>query len=416
MRFLILSQYFPPEIGASQVRLAAVATELCRLGHQVEVVTGLPNYPTGRIFPDYRGRVHMRENWNGIPVHRVWLYPATGAGLRRMLNYGSFVTTSFYGLKGVPRPDFIFVESPPLFTVLPGWFASRWWKAPLILNVADLWPDSIRELGLMQNGAFLRLAGRLEHWAYRKARFINAVTEGIRTTLIREKGVSPDRILFLPNGVDTELFSPRPPDRALARHMGLHGKKILVYAGNVGYAQGLEVGLRAMSLLRDAAQDLVLIIVGDGSARRQLQELAGELRLANVRFVPPQPPEYVASILSLSLAGLVTLKALPLFEGARPSKVFPIMASGKPVIYSGSGEGARLVEAARAGIVVPPENPEALAAAIRTLLENPTLAEEMGRNGRRYVEENFTWSKVVGRWLEDLEMRCREAAKPTESS
>ncbi|MBC7361716.1 MAG: glycosyltransferase family 4 protein [Candidatus Aminicenantes bacterium] len=406
MRFLVLAQYFPPEIGAPQLRLAALVRELRRLGHEVEVVTAMPNHPTGRIFPEYRGRFYRCEEWEGVPVHRVWLYPSLGAGIKRVLNYLSFSSTCLLALARARKPDYVFVESPPLFLGVPGYLASQLWRVPLIFNVADLWPDSVRELGLMRDGPFLRLAEALERWIYHKAAYVNAVTKGIRTVLIVKKQVPEAKVLFLPNGVDTDLFRPRPPDRDLAHKLGLEDRKIVLYAGTLGYAQGLDVALEAMQLLqRDG--NVSLVFVGDGSEREKLIKGARTRGIANVIFLDPCPPERVARLYSIAYAGFASLRGLPLFKGARPSKLFPIMASGKPVIYSGAGEGARLIEEARAGLVVPPEDPKALAEAIRHLVEHPELAAEMGRNGRAFVERNLSWSALVEDWLAQLAERER---------
>ncbi len=406
MRFLFLTQYFPPEVGAPQIRLASMIRELTRLGHEVEVITALPNYPTGRIFPEYRGKWYCRETWEGVPIRRVWLYASTGAGFRRMLNYGSFTFASLVGLMGTKRPDYIFVESPPLFLSIPGWVASVVRRSRFIFNVADLWPDSVRELGFVSDGWMLRLAERIEAWSYRKAAFVNAVTEGIRQNLIEKKGVSPEKVLFLPNGVDTELFRPMKPDEALARELGLTNKKVVLYAGTQGFANGLEVALEAAKLLADT--DVVFVLIGDGSEKKRLQKMARGRGVENVHFLDPASPEYVARLYSLALAGFSSLRNLPLFDGARPSKIFPAMASGKPVIYSGAGEGARLIEYAKAGLVVPPEDPVALAKAVRKLTENLALAEDLGRNGRQYVDENLSWKILITDWLRQLEKRSKD--------
>lgn len=403
MRFLFLTQYFPPEIGAPQVRLAAMARELTRLGHEVEVVTGLPNHPTGHIFPAYRGKFAVTEDWEGIRVHRAWLYAATGAGWRRMVNYGSFAATSMWGLVKSHRPDYVFVESPPLFLSIPAWLMGLAWRRPFIFNVADLWPDSVRELGLMDDGATLRVAEWLEGWSYARARFVNAVTEGIRDDLQHKKHVPARKLLFLPNGVDTELFKPREPEVELARSLGLEGTQVILYAGTLGFAQGLDVALNAMAELSTTHPDARLVFIGDGSDRVRLEAVAAKLKLNNVMFLPPNTPEYVARLYSFAVAGFASLKDLPLFEGARPSKIFPIMGSGRPVLYSGSGEGARLVQAAQAGIVAPPEDADALAAAMRTLLDDEARAKELGANGRAYVERELSWGALVADWLRQLQ-------------
>ena len=402
MRWLILTQYFPPEIGAPQVRLAALTHELKRLGH---VVTGLPNYPTGRIFPEYHGKFYVQEEQDGISVQRIWLYPSMGAGFRRLANYLSFAVTALFPLLRAKRPDILFVESPPLSLSLPAVLAARRWRIPLIFNVADLWPDSIRELGLMRDGWLLSIAERLERWSYQKATFVNAVTEGIQKALLEQKRVPPEKVLFLPNGVDTKLFRPRPPDHELAQELGLLGKRVILHAGTIGFVHGLEVAIQAMSLLQDVVPEAFLVFIGDGSERVRLEELARGLQLRNVCFLQPNQPAYVARLYSLAVAGLAALRNLPLCEGTRLSKIFPIMASGKPVVCSATGESARLVESANAGLVVPPGDPKALAEAIRTLVTNPALADELGRNGRRYVEEKLDWSVLIKDWLRQLHER-----------
>ena len=271
----------------------------------------------------------------------------------------------------------------------------------MILNVADLWPDSVHEFGVMRDGSMLWLAERLERWSYQRATFISTVTEGIQKALVERKNVPHHKVLFLPNGVDTNLFRPRPPDSQLARQLDLEGKRVALYAGTHGHAHGLGVALHAVKLLENAG--IVFVFIGGGSEKPKLQEMAAEMSLGNVYFLDPAPPEYVARLYSLATIALSTLRKSSVAEETRPAKVLPAMASGKPVVYSGSGEGARLVEDTRAGLVVPPEDPKALADAILTLVHNPALADELGRNGRKYVEEKLTWSALVKDWLRQLE-------------
>jgi len=410
VRFVVLTQYYPPECGAPQTRLAAVARELVRAGHEVEVVTALPNYPAGRIFDAYRGKPYVRELRDGITVHRTWLYAASGGGARRMLNYASFTASCVAGLLRVRRPDYLFVESPPLFLSVPAWLMAHRWGVPVIFNVADLWPDSVRQMGILRDGLLLRSAEKLEAWTYRAATFVNAVTEGMAATLIRDKQVPPEKVLFLPNGADTTMFRPMPPDAALAAALGVTGKRVILYAGTVGYAQGLDVALEAMEQIRESDPGVMLLIVGGGSDKPRLQELAAAKRLPNVKFLDPVDLPMVNRLYSLACAGLATLRDLPLFDGARPSKILPAMAAGKPVLYSGRGEGARLVTEASAGLVTPPENAAALAGAIRRVTQDAASAADWAACGRRYVEEHLSWEAVVARWL--AELRARANALP----
>ena len=402
MKLLILTQYFPPEIGAAPTRLDAMARELTRMGHKVEIVTGMPNYPQGRIFTGYRGNLYRRELRDGITIHRVWLYPTVGSGLGRVLNYLSFSLFALFGLFRAEKPDYLFVESPPPTLSCPAYLYSLFRGTPFILNVADLWPDSLVDMGLLHEGMSLNLLSWLERWSYSKAAFVNAVTEGVRDSLLHKKGVPLEKVLFLPNGVDTERHRPRPPDAGLKNSLGLAGKKIILYSGTLGRAHGLEHVLEAAKIL-EAEHDIHFLFLGDGSERPALERQQREMGLRNVSFHDAVPVEQLAPFQSIADSGLVSLRNLPIFEGARPSKMFPLLAAGKPLIFCGSGEGAILVRRANAGIVIPPENPQALAAAVPQLLRNSVLVEELGANGRRFVQENHEWGKLVGDWVRELQ-------------
>jgi colanic acid biosynthesis glycosyl transferase WcaI len=401
MRLLILTQYFPPEIGAPQTRFQAMVAELKQMGHEVEVVTAMPNYPRGYIFPEYRRRLYCREVRDGIVVHRVWIYAAMGGGLRRVLSYGSFVITSVLGLLRAGKPDYVFVESPPLPLTLPAYAFARIWGVPVIMNVADLWPGAAVEMGLLKDGVFADLMRQFERWSYRHATYVNAMTEGIQKYLLEEKGLAPEKVMFLPNGVDTMHYCPRPADIDLKRQLGLEGKKIILYQGTHGYAHGLDVVLRAAQLLDDQPE-LHFLLIGDGSERVRLEKLQQSIELRNVTFHDAVSVEELPPYFSIAECGLVSLRDLPILYSARPAKMFPILASGKPIIFVGKGEGARLAEQAQAAIVVPPGKPEALADAVRQLMANPGMAEELGSNGRRFVEANLQWSKLILDWTAQL--------------
>ncbi len=402
LRFLILTQYYPPEVGAAQIRLAALASHLVALGHTVEVVTTLPNHPTGRVFAGYRGRIYIADEYNSVSVHRTWVYPAIGGGLRRFFNYLSFACSCLIGLLKARCPDYLFVESPPLSLAVAGVLYSCCRRVALIVNISDLWPDSIRELGVIKNWFVLSILENVERWVYRNSQFVTAVTSGIRTDLIRKKNVPYEKVLFLPNGVDSNLFRPMEPDLELARKLALTGKKVLLFTGTLGYAQGLDCILRAMATIETRFPEVSLVLVGNGSERHSLEQLARTLGLSNTRFMDPRPPEFMSPLYSIAMAGLVSLRRLRLFEGARPSKILPIMACGKPVVYCGEGEGAAVVERAQGGLVVPPEDQMAFIDAVGRLVMDDDLVVQLGKNGRRYVLANCQWSSLVEAWLNDL--------------
>ena len=414
MRFLILTQYFPPEIGGAPTRLRCMATALTRMGHEVEVVTGLPNYPLGRFFDGYQNSLYRKEILDGVVLYRLWMYPALGGGLKRVLNYGTFAAASFLGMFRAKKPDFLFVESPPLSLSVPGYFFSRFWRVPLILNISDLWPDTAVEMGFIpKDGLLARVIGSLERWAYRKAAQVNAVTQGMRNSLLNDKSVPPEKVLFLPNGVDTNLFHPRPPDLSLKRRLGLQDKKIIIWAGTLGQAHGLQHVLQAAKLL-EAHAEIHFLFLGDGTARPSLEQLQLELKLNNVSFLDPVPLDMLPPYFSIAECGLASLCSSPLYEGARPSKVFPVLASGKPLLFVGKGETAKLINESNAGVVVAPENPEALADAVLRLVKNPELVEELGQNGRRLVEGSFQWTQIIEKWL--LSLKQVNSASPAASS
>ena len=402
MRFLFLTQYFPPETGAPQVRLASLVRELSRMGHAVEIVTALPNYPTGSIFPEFRGHLYQRDQWEGLTVHHTWVYPCMGGGWKRIVNYLSFTLSCAWGLLRCGRADCVFVESPPLFLSIPGWIASRIWNSRLNFNVADLWPDSVEQLGIMRNRSLLHLARRLEAWSYRRADFVNAVTEKMKSILLDAKRVPARKLLFLPNGVDTDLFQPLPPDLELARRLGLAGKKIVLYAGNHGYIAALEHALHAAKILAER-KEIHFLFVGGGSEKSRLLALARGLKLRNATILDPVPVSELPRYMSLGSYGLVTLRNCALSEGARPAKTFVMMASAKPVVLSASGEGTRMIRESGGGMVVPPGDPQAIAEAIVSLEQNPAMAQEMGAKARRYVEQHFRWNDLIRDWLAQME-------------
>ncbi|MGH7535981.1 MAG: glycosyltransferase family 4 protein [Gemmatimonadales bacterium] len=396
-------------MGAPQVRLSSMARELALRGHDVRILTALPNYPTGRVFRGYRGRLWRREALDGVPVLRTWIYPSQSARLApRLASYLSFSVTSLAAAPAVGRADFVFVESPPLFLGVSGRILARVTAARWMLNVADLWPDSVVELGMVRDGRGLRLARWLERSLYQSADFVVAATEGIRNTLRTVKAVPDRKLLFLPNGVDIELFRPRPPDQRLAAEYALDGKAVFVFAGTHGHAQDLPTIVQAAALLR-GRRDIAIVFVGDGPVKRWAEEEAARRDLAGVRFIDPQPLARMGAWWSIARGALVTLRDLPLFEGARPSKSLPALASGVPIIYAGRGEWAAILAGARAGLVVEPGSPQGLADAITRLVDDPQLAAEIGRNGRQLAEQRFSWQAIVGDWLEELESKLSPA-------
>ncbi|MBV8636798.1 MAG: glycosyltransferase family 4 protein [Candidatus Eremiobacteraeota bacterium] len=410
MRVLVLTQYYLPEIGAPQTRLAAFARELRVRGHDVEVVTAMPNHLTGRVHDEYRGHVYMSEEIDGVKVHRTWVYAATGTGVKRVLNYLSFACSCLIGLAKAGPADIVFVESPPLFLSVPGWMAARARRAGMVFNVSDLWPDSVRELGVMSDGFVMRLAEMLEAWSYRRASVVNAVTEGIATTLRDHKQVPSEKVRFLPNGIDIDTFVPRDGSVRLARELQLTSRPVFIYAGTHGIAQALDSVLTAAKLVEDEAD---VVFVGSGPVKSALVERAGNEGIRNVRFVDPVPLSAMPEYFSLATASIVPLVNNPLMRGARPSKMFPSLACGVPILYCGEGESATLISEAGAGLVAEPENARAIADAMRTIANDPARREVMSRRARRLAVERFAWGSIVEEWLRSMEASPHRARAHT---
>ncbi len=396
-RFLILTQHFPPEVGAAQIRLHAFAKQLQARGHEARVVTAMPNYPRGEVFPEYRGMRLAREEMDGLSITRTWIYPATGRNvIKRLLSYASFAISSLPVCMREPRPDFIFVESPPLFLGCTAYVCSRLRRIPFILNVSDLWPESARELGIVRSHTLLWFGERLERFLYRKAHRVTAQTDGIRAHIAAIVG--PTKVMVLYNGVDTSDFKPRI---AASVPWVDRNELAFLYAGTLGYAHCWDVILEAADILR-SRPDIVFLLVGDGPEKARLVEQARLRNLDNIRFVERRPVSEMPDLFASCRATVVPLRKGELFKGTRPSKIFPALATESPVIFSGEGETAKLLLENRCGIVVPPENGPEFAEAVVRLADHPEEARELGRRGRALVEREYGWDTLVGAWLQEL--------------
>lgn len=399
-RWLILTQYYPPEIGAPQLRLRAFARELRRRGIQVEVLTGLPNYPTGVVFPGYRRRLRMRETIDGVPVTRTWLYGATGRSASvRLANYFSFTATALAAALVRRKPDRIFVESQPLSLGIIA-LAMRWLRqVPYIYNVPDLQVDVARELGFLENSTALSVMTKVENLFLKQAASVATVTERF-VEHFEDRGIARSKISFLPNGADTDFLRPLPPDQELLARWSLQGKKTFAYIGTHAYYHGLSTLIETAALLRER-KDIAFLLIGDGPEREALKAQARALELDNVVF-GSSPYEEMARCYSIAYASVAVLRDMEVARKMRLAKVFPALSCGVPVVFSGLGETPELLEAHGAGIAVQPEQPAALARAIEELADDPGRRDAMGRAGRELAEARFSWRVIVDRWLNEI--------------
>ncbi len=397
MHVVLHTQYYPPEIGAPQARLSALAHGFIKRGHKVTVLTAMPNYPQGVLHAGYRGMLKVEE-MDGARLIRSWIYPTNSVSLaRRLFGYFSFVLSSLVaGLIFLKAVDIILTESPPLFLGMSGYLLSRAKRARWIFNVSDLWPESAVRLGLIRDGLALRLSYGLEAFCYRKAWCVSGQS---RETLESIRSRFPHVSTYhLSNGTDTTLFAPERRSLRLRHEVG--DGIIALYAGLHGLAQGLERVLLAAQQLVDIP-DLKIVFLGDGPLKKRLMEEARALGLGNVYFLNPLPRSEMPGVLASADFCLVPLATeLP---GAVPSKLYEAMSAGKAVALMAQGEAAEIVERHGCGIVVAPGDVEGLASAIRTLATDAGLREHLGARGRSAALEHYDRSAITEAFVQFVE-------------
>jgi glycosyltransferase involved in cell wall biosynthesis len=402
VRLLILTQYYPPETGAPQNRLHELALRLKAKGIQVIVLTAMPNYPKMEIFEAYRDHRFIHENIDGIEVYRSRIFVRKSSSIfLRLLNYFSFTWTSFWtGLRKLPDFDVIMVESPPLFLGMSAYALARKKKAKMIFNVSDLWPESAEKLGLVTNRFFLKMATWLEEFLYRNTDLITGQTMGIVDNI--KSRFPQKKVYWLPNGVDLTYFDPSKIDSNWRTENGIAKEElVLLYAGIIGHAQGLELILKAASQLKD--EPVRFVLVGDGPVKPDLLKLKEELSVENVSFFDPVAKTEIPQIVKAADAAIIPLKKLPLFEGAIPSKIFENLAMKTPIILGVDGEARSLfIDEGRAGVFFEPENVGALVMAVKDILRDRSSLEKMGENGRKYVEMKFNRNSIAESFAQEV--------------
>jgi len=403
-RWLIITQYYPPEHGAPQVRLGTLVRILSDLGFEVEVLTAMPNYPTGNVFEGYRGKWTYREVVDGIVVFRTWVYGYGGSNkIKRMINFFSFAFTAMFNLFRLDRPDVVFIESQPLPVGIMGIFVKIFWRVPYIYNIPDMQIEAASAMGWTKNKLLLKVAKIFENLLMRCAWSVSTVTNGFIEFYHRERKIPREKLTFLPNGADTRFLKPLPPDQSLIEKFGVVGKKVFVYAGTHAHYHRLDTIIEAAELIQDR-DDIRIVMVGHGPQRQHIIDLANQKKVQNVIF-GQSPFEETAQLMSIAVAAIVVLRYAPITKLMRLAKTFPPMACGKPVIFSGEGESADLIRENGCGLVVRPENARELANAIVKLADDQIQTEQFGQNALRFVQTELDWMKIVKRWLEQLSAR-----------
>ncbi len=391
MHILFITQYFPPEVGATQTRMHEFARACAAAGHRVTVITEFPNHPHGRIPPEYHGRWTSREPMDGFTVDRVWVFTRPVKGTRTRLGfYLSFLCLStLRGWFTRGRIDVVFATSPPLPVGLAGWCIARARGARFFLDIRDLWQEAAAALGELRSPLMQRLAANLERFLYRHADRITAVTKGF-VSHIAAQIRDPSRVTLLSNGAAVDRFDPAGADPGLRARLGLQGRFVVTFAGLHGIPQGLDAILDAAALLR-GDHEVVFCMIGEGPMKPGLETRARAEGLDNVRFFPAVPPAEITPFLTASDALLVPLRRDPVFDTFIPSKLFDFLACARPVILSVDGEARQILEESGGGVFAEPGRPEALRDAVRVLRDRgPEERARMGVSGRAYVLNHFT--------------------------
>lgn len=369
-------------------------------GHNVTVVTCAPNHPQGRIYEGYRNRVFQRETIDGISVVRVWTFVTANEGFfKRTLNYLSYMCSAILVSLLLPKSEVVLSTSPQFFNGLAGYFVSRLLRIPWILEIRDLWPESIVAVGAIRNSIIIKMLEWVERFAYRKADRIVPVTDAFRTYMLG-KGIEADKIVVVKNGVDLTRYTPLNETGSLVEELGVKGKFVVSYFGTHGMAHHLETILHAAQRLR-TSKNVLFLMVGDGAERQALVRMRDTMALDNVMMLEQQPKSRMRELWALSNVSLVLLKKSDLFKTVIPSKIFESLAMAKPIILGVEGESAEIIRTAQAGICIEPEQADDLAAGVLELSQNPALCQQLGRNGRTYVVEHFDRT-VLARALSSL--------------
>ena len=394
-----LTHYYPPEVGAPQTRLSWLARGLAERGVAVTIPYLLPHYPDGKIKKPYRNRPLVVETDGPVRVVRSAVYASPNRGfLRRIANHASFSLSALATVRPAGPADVVVVESPPLLHAGAAIPYARLKRAPLVVNISDLWPDSAIELGALRSPTAIRAARAIERACYRAAVAIVCPTEGIAGDLAN-RPESSGKVRRIPPAVDLAKGSRRPAATGSGRPQTHDRGFRVLYAGTIGLSQGLGTLLDAAAALEGEDDPPVeFLIAGDGAEAPELRARLAEHGPGNVRMLGAVPHGRVPDLYAEADAAVVLLRDRPLFAGALPTKMLEAMAAARPIVLSASGEAASFVEKSGGGAVVPPEDPAALAAVIRDLARDRERRMKLGAAGRSWVERGFARERALGEW------------------
>jgi colanic acid biosynthesis glycosyl transferase WcaI len=415
VKILYVSQYFPPEMGAPAARASELAQHWARAGHNVSVLTGFPNHPTGVVPPEWRSRLRnltYHEKIAEVDVFRTWLWPLPNRKAHeRMRNYASFcISAALRGLT-IPRPDVIIASSPQLLVGLSGWWIAFLKHVPFVFEVRDLWPESLTAVGVGDENSLLHHAlAAVAKFLYQRSDRIVVVTPAFKEHLMRHWRIPAEKIAVVENGVETDLFAPAPAaaNNALRRELGADGKFLVCYIGTMGMAHGLETLLEAAHQLQHQNSTAQFLLVGEGAEKGRIKTLAQSRGLTNLRFLDQQPHEKIPAFISASDACLVLLKKTDVFKTVIPTKMLEFMSCARPVILGVDGQARQIVDEAGAGFFIEPENAQELVNAINRLSANRELGEAFGKKGREYILQYFSRNRMAKKYIQALKSLLEE--------
>lgn len=409
MKILYVSQYFPPEMGAPAARAAELAHHWSTAGHEVSILTGFPNHPTGVVPPEWRARLRRatyKEKIGRVAVYRTWLWPLPNRkSHERMRNYASFCLSAGIRGLGLPRPDIIIATSPQLLVGLSGWWLAFSRQIPFVFEVRDLWPESLAAVGIGSEDSLLHKAlARIARFLYEKSNHIVVVSPAFKDRLVADWQVVPEKISIVENGVEPDTFTSAPDTtiRELRKQLNAEDKFIASYIGTIGNAHGLETLLNAASKLQLHNAEVLFLLIGEGAEKQRIRDLAQSRGLTNIQFLDQQLREHIPALICVSDACLVLLRKSEVFKAVIPSKMLEFMSCARPLILGVDGQARKIVDEAGAGITIEPENPDALVAALQELHANRDLGRAMGRKGREYIEKNFARATTAQKYIEVL--------------
>jgi colanic acid biosynthesis glycosyl transferase WcaI len=408
VKILYVSQYFPPEMGAPAARAAELSQHWVRMGHEVTVLTGFPNHPTGIVPEEWRPRFHRlwyTERIDGVRVLRTWLWPLPNRKAHeRIRNYTSFCVSAALSGLSLPKLDVVIATSPQLLVGLAGWWLALWKGSPFVFEVRDLWPESLAAVGAGAEGTMLhRTLSAVAGFLYRRAHRIVVVTPAFKDYLIRFWNVPSGRISVVENGVETNLFRRDPAAAELRRQLKLEDRFLICYIGTMGNAHGLETLIAAAEQLQTALPNARFLVIGEGAEKERVVALATARGLNNILFLGQQSRERIPAYVSAADLCLVMLKKTELFKTVIPTKLLEYMACEQPVIVAVDGQARQIIEDSGAGLFVEPENSQALTEAILELAAKPAAREEMGASGRRYIMARLSREKTARDYIAVLE-------------